>query len=367
MHETRKYQEKHVRVGICFKDFASWTGISHIGLCVAALTNARVLSQNGVKTAVFPVKNNVDLVDSINEYNKEHEHPLTHVIVSAPWLSRFDMLSLIKAYPEIQFVIESHSNVGFLQADPQAVRLLRETLALSHQHHNIKVGGNSSRFVEWMHTVYGGDIVYLPNLYPLTCVREKYWNGSSPIKIGVFGAVRPLKNFMTAAAAAIAIHKLLGVDIELHMSTGGEGDGGDVRLAIDQMCKDQPGVTLIRHAWRPWQEFIEEIAQVDLMLQPSFTESFNMITADAISVGVASVCSSAITWVPDSWKADSDDAMDVARVGISLLNNQSAWDEGLKALETQNKKGVELWKRFLFRAPYHRHRNLIEKLQDIFT
>jgi hypothetical protein len=344
---TKKPKVKKIRVGICFKDFACWTGMSHIGLNVAALTNARVLSQNGIQTAVFPVRNNIDLVNSINQYNDENVDRLTHVIVSAPWLSKMDMVSLIKMYPEINFVIESHSNVGFLQADPLGLRLLRDTLDLSRRYKNIHVAGNTSRFVDWMSTVYGGPVVCLPNLYPLTEINHRDWDGHSTIKIGVFGAVRPLKNFMTAGAAAMAIHSLLNVPVEIHMSIGGEGDGGDVTRSIEQMTLGVPGVTLVRHPWQPWAEFIQLISKMDLMIQPSFTESFNMVTADGILVGVPSVVSTAITWVPDNWKADSDNALDIARVGIDLLRNPQAEHEGIAAIQKQNDYGLTYWKQYL--------------------
>ena len=338
--------EREVRVAIAFKNFASWTGISHIGLCVAALTNARVLNQFGIHATVFPVKHNIDLVNSIIEYNKEHKHPLTHVIISAPWLSRHDMESLIKGFPDINFVIESHSNVGFLQADPHGMRLLLDALELSRRHRNIRVGGNSIRFVRWMERVYGQKIVYLPNLYPLSIHREKAWDGRSCIKIGIFGAIRPLKNFMTAAAAAVAIHKKLDVPVEIHMSFGGEGDGGDVGRAIVAMCHEVKGVKLVKHPWKPWENFIENVGQMDLLLQPSYTESFNMITADGISCGVPSVVSSAITWVPSYWQADSDDAMDVAEVGVFLLQNPTSIRDGIRAIKKQNKFGVKQWVKY---------------------
>ena len=339
--------QEHIRVAIVFKNFASWTGISHIGLNVAALTNARVLNQHGIPTTVFPVKNNVDLVRYIEEYNEKHERPLTHVIISAPWLSSWDMKCLIDGFPKIQFAIESHSNVGFLQADPQAVRKLRDVQALGKTHSNIRVAGNSSRFVDWMRLVYDQPVVLLPNLYPMIPFDFKTWDGNG-IKIGTFGAVRPQKNFMTAAAAALAMSKILGVPTELHMNTGGEGDGGSVARAITEMCQDVPNFTLIRHMWQPWEKFIELIASMNIMIQPSYTESFNMVTADGIVVGVPSVVSSAITWAPDSWKADSDDALDIARTGCLMLQNSGTIYSGLKSLKHQNRYALEHWEKYLF-------------------
>lgn len=185
---------EHVRVAIAFKNFACWTGMSHVGLNVAAITNARVLTQHGIQTTVFPVRNNVDLVHCIEEYYSEHANPLTHVIISAPWLSRYDMENLISRYTGIQFVIESHSNVGFLQADPWSLKLFRDVLDLQAQYPNIRVGGNNHRFTEWMKLAYGQDVVLLPNLYPMYDLPAHERQPHHAIQIGAFGAVRPRRS-----------------------------------------------------------------------------------------------------------------------------------------------------------------------------
>lgn len=338
---------REVRVGIFFKNFANWTGLSHVGLNVAALTNARVLRQRGIHTTVFPVCNNVDVVDGILEYERDHKKPLTHVIISAPWMSRYDLTNLVEFFPDIQFVVECHSNVGFLQADPNAMTIIRAVIALSNTHSNILLGGNSEPFVKWASEVYGTHVVLLPNLYPISPPAKKRWDGFLPIRIGVFGAVRPQKNFMTAAAAAMLIQQNVQLPVELHMSTGGEGDGGSVSRAIDQMVAGIPSFTLIRHLWQPWEEFIQTVEKMDLMIQPSYTESFNMVTADGIVMGVPSVVSNAIRWAPNSWKADSDDVLDIARVGTKLLKSRFSVYRGMRALKKSNRYALKHWFRYL--------------------
>jgi glycosyltransferase involved in cell wall biosynthesis len=350
---------RDVRVAIAFKNFASWTGISHVGLNVAAITNARVLRQHRIHVAVFPVRHNIDLVNEIASYEREHQKPLTHVVISAPWLSSWDLVKLLEKYPNIQFAVESHSNVGFLQADPCGVSNIRHYLRLAKRYSNLKVAGNTARFTEWVEEVYREKIVLLPNLYPISNHRPVRNKVHGALKIGLFGAVRPQKNFMTAAAAALAMSRYF-VFTELHMSDGGEGDGGYVSRAINEMCKDVPGFQLIRHQWRPWENFIELIAKMDLLLQPSYTESFNMITADGISVGVPSVVSTAITWAPESWKADSDNALDIADVGLGLLGKNA--DEGFKALHKHNAYALPLWFEYL---TGHKQ-SLFERLKRLF-
>lgn len=329
-----------IRLAIAFKDFAAWLNTSCVGLNVAGYTTAKVLNQSGIETAVFPVRHNIDLVDSIEKYNSQNKHPLTHVVISAPWLSVYDLEQILKHFQSIQFAVLSHSNVGFLQADHDGVKLLYEYQKLARKYSNLRVGGNSRKFTDWMSAAMGYKAILLPNLYPLCgALPGKMFKGDV-IKIGAFGAVRPYKNFMTAAGAAIAIHHQTGRRVEFHMSSGGEP--GDTR-AIEQLFQDAPGVQLIKHPWAFWNEFIRLIGEMDVLLQPSFTESFNMITADGISQGVPSVVSTAINWAPQSWKADSDDALSVAITAIRLLHDSEAAEEGRKALDKHNQDSLRYW------------------------
>ena len=334
---------KHkIRAALIFKDFAAWIRSSCVGLNVAGFTTAAILKEHGINTVVFPVRDNIDIVASIDNYNESHTHRLTHVIISAPWVSLHDIKALIHNFHDIQFVILSHSNVGFLQADPCGVELFRKYAELAKTHKNLKVGGNCHMFSKWFEVTYKSECVCLPNLYPVKKIKNKIWNGTYPIKIGAFGAIRPEKNFMTAAAGAMAIHSILDIPIELHMSTGGGGCHSTTLPAICEMTENTKGVKLIRHEWETWDKFIELISQMDLLIQVSYTESFNMVTADGISVGVPTVISPVIYWGPEEWMANPDDALDVANVGISLLNDTREY-VGYDALHAHNTKSINKW------------------------
>lgn len=343
----KKENFKNISVALIFKDFAAWIKASCVGLNVAGYTTAKYLREHGIDCTVFPVRHNVDVVDAIHKHNDTHKKKLTHVIISAPWLSLHDLKSLLTHFSNIQFVVLSHSNVGFLQADPCGVELLRKYAELAKTYPNIKVGGNSTRFVNWFRIAYNEDCVCLPNLYTVNeNVKSKVWNGASSIKIGAFGALRPEKNFMTGAAAALAIHSMIDLPVELHMTTGGESQKSTTLNAIRQMTKDVEGFTLIEHPWETWDKFIKLIETMNLLIQVSYTESFNMITADGISVGVPSVVSPVISWAPNAWKADADDVIAVADVGLHLLL-EDQHHLGSRHLNEHNERSLKYWMEFL--------------------
>jgi|SRR5579859_3256210 len=97
----------------------------------------------------------------------------------------------------------------------------------------------------------------------------------------------------------------------------------------------------------PWAKFRQLVGHMHLLLQPSFTESFNVVTADGVHEGVPSVVSTAIDWVPSRWQADADDAEDLVRVAQYLLHTPQAIDDGRKALLAYVAQGIQTWRGFL--------------------
>ena len=152
------------------------------------------------------------------------------------------------------------------------------------------------------------------------------------LRVGAFGATRPLKNLMSAAGAALEISRNLRVPLELWLSAGrAEGGGETVLAAVQEMLQGLPHVKLVLNGWQSWPKFRKVVGHMHLLLQPSYTESFNMVTADGIAEGVPSVVSSAIDWAPEHWKAEVDDVLEIARVGRQLLLDPRAAVDGRAA------------------------------------
>ena len=332
-----------MQVVLAYKNFAAHRNVSHIGLGVAAVNTAKVLRREGIHAHVWPILSADDLRARLRN------HPAEQVIISAPWIPTADLQSLSNEFSETNFAVTCHSNVGFLQADPGGVKLVRETLDLELATHNVRLAGNSKRFCTWMESTFGGRCHYLPNLYFLDVPppRQRAFCGSSTLRIGIFGAVRPQKNLMSAAGAGIEIARKLRVPLELWFSAGrAEGGGEVIMAAIEEMVAGLPDVTLKQNGWQTWPQFRKTVSHMHLLLQPSYTESFNMVTADGAAEGVASVVSEAIDWAPEDWKADVDDVLDISRVGRRLLCDSTAADDGLRALQQQNKDGLLAYREY---------------------
>lgn len=332
-----------------FKNFGLIKGISHIGLGVASANTSETLKQHGVDAEVWSILNHDDLVTQLKQDIAGNNKPISHIVISAPWIPTALLAELCCKYSGIQFVVVSHSNVGFLAADRNGIKLLREEVILQQHVNNFQVAGNSERFASWASLSWGVDVAYLPNLYNIKNMqhKKKVWNRKDPLRIGCFGALRPLKNQITAAAAALAISRKLNVPGEIWFSSGrNEGWAAD---AISQLVGNLPHFKIRNMPWAPWQEFRAFVGTMHLNLQPSYTESFNMVVADSIYESVPAVVSEAISWTPEHWVANVDDALDIERKGIMLLSNPNAAKAGQGALKKFVKSGVKTWKKFLLK------------------
>jgi hypothetical protein len=331
---------------IIYKNFAANQNVSHIGLGVAAMNNQKVLRSLGLKVDVLPCVSVADLARSLNKT------PRTHVIISAPWIPTNELAHLALEYSDTYFAINCHSNVGFLQADPNGVKLFREAINLAIGTHNFHVAGNSKRFVEWVHACFGADCAYLPNCYYLDSHTppEHCWHHQPGVtlRIGAFGAPRPLKNMVSAAAAALQVSRELRRPLEFWISAGRVETGVPTILkSITELFAGMPGASLHYNGWSGWPDFRRLVAQMHLLLQPSYTESFNMVTADGAAMGVPSVVSDAIDWVPEHWIAHGDEVTDIAETAIRVLHDRHAARDGYASLVRHDVTGARSWGREL--------------------
>lgn len=348
-----------IRVAFAYKNPAATKGISDTGLGVTGVNTQKVLQEEGIWVDVWPVTSGKDIDQRLTEEQAQAYHlgrtPVSHVVIFAPWVPTEDMYRLVRAHTDVEFCTLSHSNVGFLHADPRGVKLLRDCMGLETACSNYRLAGNNQRFCDWVRRTYNAPCQLLPNLYDMrqaTNYSRRPWSGDL-VRIGCFGAPRVQKNFMTACAAAMQIGMQLRVDTEIWMSTGRPEGANSIWVAINEMVQGVKGIKLVPNNWEPWPEFRRTVAHMDLLLQPSYTETFNVVSADGVVEGVPSVVSHAIEWAPARWKAEVDDAGDLTRVGINLLHDQHAAEDGRQALANYVEHGIKVWKHYLNKVQPH--------------
>ncbi len=335
-----------MRVALAYKNpKAANPVLSHSGLGVTAHHGELSLRAAGIPAEAWAV------MDGYHLWAMLARRPdITHVVTFAPYLDTPFMERLVRHFPGVRFAMTCHSNVGFLQADRGAVKLIREGLALEQRVANFSVSGNSAKFCDWVEQAYGARCVFLPNLYYLEraeCPRRTPYR-AGVLRLGIFGATRVQKNIMSAAAAALVIARQAAAeDTEIWVSSDRVEGGQGVMASVKEMLSRIPRVRLVEAGWHGWREFRQLAGSMHLMLQPSYTESFNMVTADGVAEGVASVVSSAIDWAPKYWQACADTVLDIARTGRQLLRDPDAAADGYRALQAYNRAGLAAWRAHL--------------------
>lgn len=343
------------RVVLVYKNFKAAIGSAHIGLGVTAALTAKYLQAKGIFTDVWGITTLDGFKQRLEAEKHSRPHPITHVVISAPWISAPELQTWAINNSPIQFACVSHSNVGFLAADPGAFNLIREYAHVEASTLNFQLAGNSQRLACWIKETYDHDCWTIPNLYYLdkanTDPRNRASFDGSKLRIGCFGASRPLKNILSAGAAALQIARTLRVDLEFWVSSGRD-EGANVNSLV-QMFSGVKWASLKMNPWEEWSKFRQTIRHMDLLMQPSYTESFNVVTADGAASGVPSVVGSAIDWAPQSWVAHVDDPGDIARVGLSLLFSRTAGMDGLNALTAYNDRSYQQWLTYLMDTTPH--------------
>ncbi len=227
---------------------------------------------------------------------------------------------------------------------------LPDRLTLQDKALNLGVATNSRTLKRFFETAYGAHALYLPNLYDLARVARKRdtTHASRTLRIGSFGALRVLKNHTTSAAAALMLAKKRGCDLEFCISVDNDAEGGNPVLdSLRAMFDGLSWAKLVEHQWQDWASFRQTVAGMDLCLQISMTETFNITIADAVAEGVPCVVSPAIEWAPDYWKADTDRLEDVVRIGSMLLSSTDGADDGLEALSEFVDDATSRWVDYL--------------------
>ena len=319
-------------------------GAYHEGLGITANNAALVLRENKINAIAIPVPNGEFIWQALlGEWNG-----ISHLVLEAPFIDADFLGRLFKSFPKVTFTILYHSNLGFLSQDQFAGASIPAYLALEAKYPNFGLSSNSLRFVRGIEAISGQQISWLPNLYPgLTSpVANENAHGAKILNIGLFGACRVLKNWLTASVAAGIIGKILKLPVNLHVSTGRDENAASTRKVLMALAGISK-VNVIEVPWLKHPDFVKYVSQIDLLLQPSFSETWNTVTADGCSVGVPSVVSPAIQWVPDNWKAQPDDVVNVAEVGVKLLSDPIEGRRGWEALYSYNQSSIKAWFKWL--------------------
>lgn len=242
-----------------------------------------MLEHHGIAAKLVTVVDNNEIDKEVSEFNPNV------VIIEALWVvpEKFDVLKNL--HPSVKWVVRLHSDVPFLATEGIAVDWV-----LSYVKRGVYVAFNATNAKESFKGIEDSSkYIYLPNYYPE--IRYRRPQKSNTLRIGCFGAVRPLKNQLEQAVAAVNYANATNKELHFYMNSRVEQGGQEVLKNIQHLFASTRH-TLKETPWLERRAFLHLMSKMNLAMCMSFTETFCLTAADAVTVGTPLLCSSQIPW-----------------------------------------------------------------------
>jgi len=316
------------------------------GLLYSAKFVAQMLKDNGFQSRVVRATDGNDIDKIVTEYDPDV------VVIEALWVTPAKIRELLdlKRHEHRKWVVRPHSKPSFLSLEGMAMEWLCEMTSISLSNCNFKIAVNNEQAEKELDAVFTGDIKFLPNFYISSGLEVDTQRDRREVHIGCFGALRPLKNTLEQAFAAIIYANETGRALRFYVNaTRVEQHAEPVLKNLRALFSKARKHKLIELPWSAHSDFLRVVSRMNIGLQVSFSESFNIVSADFASIGVPIVVSSEVSWMPEDFMAEPTDAFDIVRKMGHVEKMQKFWlrRKMKKALEKYNDKSEKLWLKFL--------------------
>lgn len=310
------------------------------GLWNSARFVFQMLQGEGIHTKIVQVIDN-NCID-----REVHIYRPTHVVIEALWVvpEKFGILQAL--HPDVKWIIRGHSELPFLAGEGIAI----DWLCRYVQYKNVYLAFNSKRAThdirnliaevrpEWSASELAERVLYLPNYYPHHERFRPDRQDNGYLDVACFGAIRPLKNQLIQAMAAIEYAKIVGKLLRFHINGTRPEQGGNENLKNLRALFRHTRHILVEHPWMDHTQFRQLLTTMDIGLQVSFTETFNIVSADMVCAGLPIVVSNEVTWVNQWCKADPNSREDITDKMIKVMDWRLR--AALKILNMRNLKST---------------------------
>lgn len=321
------------------------------GTCKAGLLTSATLAAESL-TEAFGFDTLVKICVDGNSIDKEvHDYKPDYCILEAIWVTPTKLAELVGLHPTVTFVVRIHSKTTFLAMEGVSISWIKQFDKIP----NVYVGFNNIETAKDFNEILGS-VFYLPNLYPyinpprLSAVDKVFGqiHCEPEIHIGCFGAIRPMKNQLEQAMAAIIYGDRNNKRVYFHINSSRvEQTGDNVLKNLRALFNETPHV-LAEEPWLERNDFLNLVKKMDIGLQLSLTESFNIVTADFVSQYIPILVSNEISWMPDICKVgNSDTPAIVDSIGNLLERKKRVIRKQADALNEYNVHSIRYWKWFL--------------------
>lgn len=319
------------------------------GLLNSATFVSDFLNHTGYQSKVVTVNDSNDIDRVVTKHNP------THVVIEAIFVpaSKFTELLAIPRHKKRTQIVRLHSKLPFLANEGIAFPWLVEYAKIARLNPNFIIAPNSEQLTHELHHTIHLHTVYLPNVYMESEPPNSRWDikhHPHHVDIGCFGAIRPMKNTLIQAVAAIKFAKRIGRKLIFHINGDRvEQNGGQVFKNLVALFNGSDNCELRCHPWMSHKEFLKLICTMDIGMQVSYSETFNIVTADFVSMYIPVVVSKEVSWVSSMFHANPNSSDDIAnklnftykvgKIYLPLVNNV--------LLQKYNRDAKREWMHFL--------------------
>ena len=244
----------------------------------------------------------------VTEYNPDI------VILEALWVSPLKLNELLKIerHKNRKWIIRIHSKAPFLANEGVALKWISEYTRIK----GILIAPNTRELTRQLrYALPLGNFIYLPNVYQYDNFEDNSHlnDNSNFIDIGCFGAIRPMKNTFQQALASIEFAESKHKTLRFHINSSRiEQSGDNVVKNLKSLFEDSKH-ELVEHGWYHHKEFLSAVSKMDVGVQVSFSESFNIVTADFVAANIPIIAGEDIEWMPGFLKCKPTSHRDLVR------------------------------------------------------
>lgn len=295
---------------------------------------------------------NVVVVNDNNDIEREVvKHKPTHVIIEALWVvpSKFEIL--LPKYKHIHWSVRMHSKAAFIANEGIAFEWMNGYKKVMLDHKNFGISVNDKSFAEDLTELFDVRVDWLPNIYnPKPAGHPKKDRDPNVVDIGCFGAIRPLKNQLEQAIAAITFADDADYTLRFHINSERIEQKGEPILKNIRSLFAGTKHELVEHPWYNHHDFLKVVSRMDVGMQVSFSETFNIVAADFVACDVPVIVSDEIGWTSKLYQVKPTDtkkmirkikfALTFSSLGVQYLNKMG--------LNSYNKTATDMWLGYLF-------------------
>ena len=340
-----------------YREMEVWDGTDYSiqkynsGVYLSAQFVTRMLNSNGYEAVLEHAIDN----NCIDRLVTTHSPDI--VIIEAYWVVPEKFEELIPLHPNVKWVVRNHSAMPFIAEEGIIVDWSLRYI----DYDNVHVGFNNRRtYEEFKYLAAQKEkeykINFLPNYYPLelikTNLKRELFSIEEEIHIGCFGAIRPLKNNLSQAYAAIKFANELGRKLYFHVNANDvEHSNSPALKNIKSLFNHSENAELVIHEWMSHEDFYTLCGTMDVGLQVSFSETFNIVAADLVANGVPVIGSAEIDFIPEANKADLSDSNDIIKKLKKILKKKlfSTLFASDNMLSIYSRDSIRTWKMEIFK------------------